>query len=345
MSETTSLQLKKHQNLKSYNTLGVEATAAQFVSVKSRDQLVKVLKEPDVQSMEKFILGGGSNVLFVDDFDGLVLHMGIKGITTVKKDDNHVWIRSGAGEIWHKLVLHCVERGWGGIENLSLIPGTVGAAPIQNIGAYGVELQQVFESLEAVEVATGNTRTFDPEDCEFGYRDSIFKNELKGKYIVTHVTLCLSKDPELNTSYGAIQSKLEEENIQQPTIRDISDVVTAIRQSKLPDPKSLGNAGSFFKNPVVSPAKFERLKKQYPELPGYPMDDGTVKVPAGWLIEEAGWKGKVLGNAGTYRNQALVIVNHGGATGREILELAQNVQEAVRQQFDIELDPEVNIIP
>lgn len=345
MSDTTSLRIKEDYNLKSYNTLGVKARADQFISIESVEQLVQVLTADEYKDTDKFVLGGGSNVLFVDDFGGLVLHMAIRGMRKIDEDEEYVWIQSGAGEVWHQLVLHCVERGWGGIENLSLIPGTVGAAPIQNIGAYGAELQDVFESLEAVKIKTGQVRNFNYEECRFGYRDSIFKNELKGKYIITHVTLRLSKKPELNTSYGAIKAKLDEKGIRNPSIKDISDVVIEIRNSKLPDPKALGNAGSFFKNPVVSEKKYEQLKQKYPGIPGYPLDDGRVKVPAGWLIEETGWKGKVVGNAGTYHNQALVIVNHGGATGKEIWQLAQKVKEAVKQVFGIELDPEVNIIP
>ncbi|MFH5831149.1 UDP-N-acetylmuramate dehydrogenase [Halalkalibaculum sp. DA384] len=345
MSDTTLMQLKENHSLKPYNTLGVEAKAEQFISIGTVDQLVQVLTDPNFRDIDKCVLGGGSNVLFRDDVKGLVLHISIKGIHKVREDKNHVWVRSGAGVIWHDLVLHCVERGWGGIENLSLIPGTVGAAPIQNIGAYGAELKDVFESLEAVETETGEVRTFTYDECRFGYRDSIFKNELKGKYIITHCTLRLSRHPEVNTSYGAIQARLEERGVTDPTIRDISETVIDIRRSKLPDPDALGNAGSFFKNPVVSKEKYDQLKRRYPEIPGYPLEGPVVKVPAGWLIEETGWKGKVVGNAGTYHNQALVIVNHGGATGTEILQLAEKVKTAVHERFGIELEPEVNIIP
>ncbi|MDX1618663.1 MAG: UDP-N-acetylmuramate dehydrogenase, partial [Balneolaceae bacterium] len=281
---------------------------------------------------------------FVADYKGLVLHIAIGGIEKIEEDDRHVWIRTGAGENWHRLVRYCVDRGWGGIENLSLIPGTVGAAPIQNIGAYGVELQEVFESLEAINVQNGEAETFSKSRCRFGYRDSIFKRELKGKYVVTRVVLRLSKQPVLNTSYGAIESMLKEKGIEDPDIRDISDIVIEIRESKLPDPAKVGNAGSFFKNPVIDLDRYRQLKREYPSMPGYSLDGNRIKVPAGWLIEEIGWKGKTVGNTGTYRQQALVIVNHGGATGEEILELAQQIKESVAETFGIELVPEVNII-
>ncbi len=344
MSQTSTLSFQSDVDLTPFNSLHVTARAKSFLSVTSIEQLTEVLSRPDTDPASLFILGGGSNILLVDDYDGLVLKMDIKGRDVVEEDNEHVWLRIGAGENWHETVLYCVERGWGGIENLSLIPGTVGAAPIQNIGAYGVELEEVFESLEAVNVKTGQSKIFDREDCRFGYRDSIFKNELKGEYAVAEVVLRLSKKPEVNTSYGAIRSKLEEKGIDKPTIKDISDVVIAIRNSKLPDPSDLGNAGSFFKNPVVSRQKYEHLKSTYPEVPGYELNDIEVKVPAGWLIEQAGWKGKVVGKAGTYEQQALVIVNHGGATGREILDLAGKIRDSVREQFGIELVPEVNIV-
>lgn len=345
MSDRSLPEIKEGQNLKPFNTLGIEARASKFVSIESGEQLKAVLRDPELKKYPFFVLGGGSNVLFVGDFDGLVLHMAIKGIEVISQDEEDVLIRAGAGENWHQLVLHCVDKGWGGIENLSLIPGTVGAAPIQNIGAYGVELREVFESLRAVNVETGKTKIFDSRECRFGYRDSIFKNELKDKYIITHVTLRLSKHPDLNTSYGAIRSKLEEKGIKQPTIKDISDMVIEIRNSKLPAPGDIGNAGSFFKNPVISSALFDKLKQNYPEIPGYPVDNEKgVKVPAGWLIEETGWKGKIVGNTGTYRQQALVIVNHGGATGDEILKLAKKIRNSVKDKFGIKLVPEVNII-
>lgn len=344
MPDSPFPEVKKNYSLQPYNTLGVEARASRFISIESQEQLKGIINDHRYKKLLKLVMGGGSNILFVGDFDGLVLHIAIKGIEKIKEDEEYVWIKAGAGENWHQLVLHCVEKGWGGIENLSLIPGRVGAAPIQNIGAYGVELQEVFESLEAVEMENGISKTFAGDDCRFGYRDSIFKNEFKGEYIITQVVLRLSRHPQLNTSYGAIRSKLQEKGIGEPTIKDISDVVIEIRNTKLPNPNDIGNAGSFFKNPVISGSTFDRLQQDYPGIPGYPLDQDGIKVPAGWLIEQTGWKGKVVGHTGTYRQQALVIVNHGGATGKEILELANRIQASVNETFGIELVPEVNII-
>lgn len=344
MTDSLNGLVQSDVDLQPFNTLNISAKAQYFAEIESESQLKEILMHPGTANLQIIILGGGSNVLFTDDFDGLVLHIGIKGREVIKETDEHVWLKIGAGENWHQTVRYCVEKGWGGIENLSLIPGTVGAAPIQNIGAYGVELEEVFEYLEAVDIEGRATRCYDKEECEFGYRDSIFKGELRGIVIVTNVVLKLSKNSELNTSYGAIQAMLEEREITNPNIKDISDIVIDIRNSKLPDPQSLGNAGSFFKNPIVKQEVYDRIKKSYAEVPGYPMDGNKMKVPAGWLIEEAGWKGKVIGNTGTYEQQALVIVNHGGATGGEILQLAQDIQTSVKEQFGIELVPEVNII-
>ena len=344
MSNSFDKLVETDVELQPYNTLNISATARHFAAIKEPGHLRELLSRPEAKEKEILVLGGGSNILFADDFDGLVIHLEIKGREVIRETEEAVWLSIGAGENWHETVRYCVEKGWGGIENLSLIPGTVGAAPVQNIGAYGVELEEVFEWLEAVDIETGESRRFEKGECRFGYRDSIFKNELKGKVIVTSVVLKLSKEPQLNTSYGAIREKLEEKGIAEPTIRDSSDVVIEIRNSKLPNPDTLGNAGSFFKNPIVEKKIFERIKEEYPEAPGYPMNDNRVKVPAGWLIEEAGWKGRVIGNTGTYKQQALVIVNHGGATGREILNLATRIRRAVARQFGIELVPEVNII-
>lgn len=336
--------VEQHVDLAPFNTLQVQADAAYFARVQTKADLISLVKDSKWNAKSKFILGGGSNVLFVGNFDGLIIHLAIKGKEIIEETPDYLKLKVGAGENWHEIVRYCVQKGWGGIENLSLIPGTVGAAPIQNIGAYGVELKDVFESLTAIELSTGKERTFNGAQCQFGYRDSIFKQELKGRFVVTDVTLRLQKQPKLNTSYGAIQQKLDEKNINEPTIKDISDVVIEIRNSKLPNPTELANAGSFFKNPMVTNSIFKKLSEEYAELPGYPVDEKHTKVPAGWLIEEAGWKGKVVGNVGTYRQQALVIVNHGGASGEEILELAKKIQQAVLQQFDIELVPEVNIV-
>lgn len=344
MSTAFESLVKTDVDLRPYNTLNISAKARYFASVKSESELKNILRHPKTEGLKILVLGGGSNVLFADDFDGLILHIEIKGREVIKETEDKVWLKIGAGENWHQTVRYCVEKGWGGIENLSLIPGTVGAAPIQNIGAYGVELEEVFAWLEAMDIEGREIRKYEKEHCEFGYRHSIFKGELKGVVIVTNVVLKLSKNPQLNTSYGAIQSELEKRNITQPTIRDISDIVIDIRKSKLPNPDLLGNAGSFFKNPIVKGKVYDRIKEEYPEAPGYDMGNDKMKVPAGWLIEEAGWKGKVVGNTGTYKQQALVIVNHGDASGSEIMDLADSIKKSVKKQFGIDLVPEVNIV-
>ena len=337
------MQVLQNVSLQPHNTFGIEALAHYWVTVTSTKQLQEVLRDPAYESMPKLVLGGGSNVLFTRDFEGLLIKIAILGVSTVKQDQNHVWVRAGAGVGWHDLVLHSIEQGYGGIENLSLIPGTVGAAPMQNIGAYGVEIKDVFTTLEAVEIATGNLRTFAQADCQFGYRSSIFKHHLKGKYIITSVTLRLQKRPVLNTSYGAISETLLQRGIGSPTIRDVSEAVMDIRRSKLPDPRQIGNAGSFFKNPVIPRAQYEELLAQHPGMPGYPSEQ-AVKVPAGWLIEQCGWKGKRLGNIGVHDKQALVLVHFGGGRGGALMALAQDIQASVLQKFGIAIEPEVNML-
>lgn len=344
MSASFESLVRTDVDLQPYNTLNISVRARYFASVKSESQLKNILRHPETDGLKIIVLGGGSNVLFADDFDGLVLHIEIEGREVIKETDEYICLKIGAGENWHRTVRYCIERGWGGIENLSLIPGTVGAAPIQNIGAYGVELEEVFEWLEAVDIEGRETRKYKKKHCEFGYRESIFKDELKGVVIVTSVVLKLSKNPVVNTSYGVIQSELDKRGIGDPTICDISDIVIDIRNSKLPDPGLLGNAGSFFKNPIVRSKVYERIKKKYPQAPGYSTTNGKIKVPAGWLIEKAGWKGKIVGNTGTYDQQALVIVNHGGASGDEILALAKQIKNSVEELFGIKLEPEVNIV-
>lgn len=341
---TTSLSVKENVDLASLNTLNIHAGARYFVEVTTKQEVRSLFQDSRWNEVPVFILGGGSNVLFVGDFEGLVVRVGIPGKKVEGKDEEYVLLTLGAGENWHKIVRYCVHKGWGGIENLSLIPGTVGAAPIQNIGAYGVELQDVFESLTAVEIKTGDEYTFNKQDCRFGYRDSIFKNEFEDRFVITDMTLKLKRQPELFTEYGAIQDKLEHRQLTEPTVEDISDIIIDIRNSKLPDPAELANAGSFFKNPVIDNSKFEALRKEYPSVPGYSMDGGHTKVPAGWLIEETGWKGKICGNVGVYQQQALVMVNRGGATGEEIIKFARRIQQSVNETFDIELVPEVNIV-
>jgi len=290
-------------------------------------------------------LGGGSNMLFTKDYEGLVLKNNIKGIQIVEETDEHVFLKAYSGENWHELVLYCVERNWGGIENLSLIPGTVGAAPMQNIGAYGVELEKVFVSLEALNLETLELEIFDEVQCEFGYRESVFKRKLKGQYFIYSVTFRLDKQPEIHAEYGDIKTILAEEGIEwtKAGIKDISQAVIQIRQSKLPDPKQIGNSGSFFKNPVIEQSHFIGLKTQYPEIKGFEQYNG-IKVPAAWLIEQCGWKGKKVGHTGSHATQALVLVNYGGATGNEVWQLAQDIIQSVSDKFGIKLEPEVNII-
>ncbi|QJW92154.1 UDP-N-acetylmuramate dehydrogenase [Spirosoma taeanense] len=340
------LTIESHVSLKPYNTFGIDVSARYWVEITKEEDLQTLLQLGDHVSTPKLILGGGSNVLLCHDFDGLVVKMNIQGIEVVREDADHIYLKAGAGVNWHELVLFCVQQGYAGMENLSLIPGTVGAAPMQNIGAYGVELEQVFESLSAVHIQTGEQRTFSHADCEFGYRESVFKRELRGQYIITSVTFQLDKRPTFHTRYGAIQETLEAMGITEETlsIQAISDAVINIRRSKLPDPAEIGNAGSFFKNPEISKNQFEALRVQYLSLPGYPVGDDMVKVPAGWLIEQAGWKGYRSGDVGVHARQALVLVNYGNATGAQILALARQIQESVLAKYGITITPEVNVV-
>lgn len=338
------MQIQKNISLKPYNTFGITATAACFTEVRSVADLQNILKNPAYKAVPKLILGGGSNLLFTQDFDGLVIKIAIEGIEKINEDAQHVYLQVGAGVVWHQLVLHCIERDFAGVENLSLIPGTVGAAPMQNIGAYGVEIKEIFDSLEAVHMETGKIRTFTNEECQFGYRESVFKKELKGQYIITHVTFKLGKVPAFNISYGAIQDTLKQMNVDTLSLRSVSDAVIHIRRTKLPDPAEIGNAGSFFKNPEIPAGQYEALKAQYPQIPGYITSPQTMKVPAGWLIEQCGWKGKRLGDTGVHKNQALVLVNYGNAKGNEIKALSEQVQKSVLEKFNIHLHPEVNFI-
>lgn len=337
------MNIQENISLKSYNTFGIDVKARFFVEITGLAQLQKVLELTAYP--KRFIISGGSNMLLTKDIDALVMHINPKGVTIVEENDDFVEIKAMAGENWHGLVMWSLDRGYGGLENLSLIPGNVGTAPIQNIGAYGVELKDVFVSCAAMEVETGELVAFDKEACEFGYRDSIFKNGAKDTYIITSVNLRLTKkDHVLHTGYGAIEEELKNNGIVYPTIRDISNAVIAIRKSKLPDPKELGNSGSFFKNPVISKKKFDRFIKSHPKAPFYEMEDDQYKIPAGWLIEQCGFKGKRFGDAGVHEKQALVLVNYGSATGKEILELAENIQKEVQISFGINIQPEVNII-
>lgn len=329
-------------SLKPYNTFGLEAQAKFMVRFNTLDALQEVLTDEKLRTEERFILGGGSNILLTRNIDGLVLKNEIGGMVAQEQTDGHVLVKAGAGVVWHDLVMFCITKGYAGIENLSLIPGNVGAAPMQNIGAYGVELKDVFHSLEALHLESGELRTFSASDCAFGYRESVFKRQLKGQFVITSVNLKLGKMAKLNTSYGAIEQELETMGVSEPTIRDVSNAVIRIRQSKLPDPKVLGNAGSFFKNPVVPTAKYEELKQKYPGIPGYAAGEET-KLAAGWLIEQCGWKGKVVGHTGSHAQQALVLVNYGGASGVEIFQLSEKIMQSVYDTFGVNLEREVNV--
>lgn len=338
------MKIQSDYSLKAFNTFGIDVKAKLFVRFSSVQELQELLQMPELRQEEKLVLGGGSNVLFTKDFDGVVMRNEIKGIKVLRQDEEHVYVKVGSGEVWHEFVMHTLEHNWGGLENLSLIPGSVGAAPLQNIGAYGVELKDAFYELEAVELNTGEVHTFDNATCQFGYRESVFKNKLKGQYIVTSVTFRLNRKHQVNTSYGAIQTTLKEMQVQQPTIQDVSAAVCHIRSTKLPNPKEIGNAGSFFKNPEIPVDQFENLKAQFPDIPSYPVSATMVKVPAGWLIEQCGWKGKVIENYGVHKNQALVLVNYGGAKGDQVRQLAFDIIDSVEQKFGIRLHPEVNIL-
>lgn len=337
------MHIEQNISLKSYNTFGIDVNAKFFISVSSIEGLKHVLELKEHQN--KLILGGGSNMLLTQDFDGLVIHIDFKGIEVVSEDDNFVTVRAQAGENWHEFVLWCLEHDFGGIENLSLIPGNVGTAPIQNIGAYGVELKDFFVSCETVSLEDLSLKTFNKTECDFGYRNSVFKNAAKGKYIITSVTFELSKkNHTLHTNYGAITSELENRDINHPTIQDVSKAVIAIRESKLPNPKEIGNSGSFFKNPVIPTALFNELQKNFSDIPSYPISESEIKVPAGWLIEKAGFKGKRFGDYGVHKNQALVLVNYGSAKGEDILKLARLIQKTVKRLFKISIEAEVNIL-
>ncbi len=336
------MELKENASLKHLNTFGIDVKAEKLLSFSTTAELIQGLEKADENKL--LILGGGSNVLFMNDISGLVLLNRIKGIEKVNEDEKHVWIKAGAGEVWHDFVLNCIQNGWAGVENLSLIPGSVGAAPMQNIGAYGVEIKSVFEELEAVEITTGNTRVFSNKECQFGYRESVFKRALKGKYIITSVTFKLNKKPEFHTSYGAIKAELENLGVKEISIESISQAVINIRKSKLPDPAEVGNAGSFFKNPVVQTDLAEAIKREHPNCANYPAGEGLTKLAAGWLIDQAGWKGKTFGNYGVHPNQALVLVNYGGAMGKQIYDLSTEILEDVKSKFGVELEREVNVV-
>ena len=336
--------IEENFSLKPCNTFGLDVIANMKASIEHPDDLGELYRSDRYKTIKKMVLGGGSNVLFTRNFLGMVLKMEIKGVDVLEEGDESILVSFGAGESWHQCVMWAVENGYGGIENLSLIPGTIGAAPMQNIGAYGVELKEVFHSLEAYEIKTGKIVRFYNEDCKFGYRYSVFKGAQRDKYIITRVNLRLSKKPDFNISYGAIKETLESMGVEELTLKAVSQAVINIRQSKLPDPAQIGNAGSFFKNPVVDNGYFDSLRAAFEDIPGYRLDEEFTKVPAAWLIDQCGWKGKRLGNVGVHDKQALVLVNHGGGKGREIVSLSKDIQKSVQGTFGIQLDTEVNII-
>ena len=335
------MNIQHNISLKDYNTFGISVNAKRFISIDSVYQLQQLLKvEKDI-----FLISGGSNMLLTKDVEKLVVHIDIKGISIDRENHNDIYLTVNAGENWHEFVLWCVDNNYGGIENLSLIPGNVGTCPIQNIGAYGVEVKDTISKVEALEIETGKLVSFSANECKFGYRNSIFKNDSKGKYIITSVSFQLTKnDHQLNTSYGAIEAELNAKAITNPTLKNVSDAVISIRQSKLPDPKKIGNSGSFFKNPVIAKSQFLELQKEHPSIPSYTISETETKVPAGWLIEQAGFKGKRFGEFGVHEKQALVLVNYGKASGKEIYQLAEKIQKTILEKFGISLEIEVNII-
>lgn len=354
--------LKKNISLKPFNTFGIDVVADYWIEITHTDDILNLMEMDIYRHQSHYVLGGGSNVLFPDDYQGIIIKNSIPGITIISEDDQSIILKVGAGVVWDELVLYCLNKGWGGIENLSMIPGQTGAAPIQNIGAYGVELEEIFVSLEAIHMRTGMNEYFDREMCQFGYRDSIFKRACKNQYIISSVTLKLQKNPQVNITYKPLKAILDEEGVKQPEIQDVSRAVRMIRTSKLPDPSVTGNAGSFFKNPIISARRFSQLQSEYKEIPGFPVNNLSgphndnvtlsdenhfpeyVKIPAAWLIEKCGFKGKRDGDAGVHEQHALILVNHGRATGDQILGLASNISEEVQKKFGISLEPEVNIV-
>jgi UDP-N-acetylmuramate dehydrogenase len=338
------MQIQENISLKQYNTFRIDVKARYFSAFKNVNELTEVVNLKSQISNFKLILGGGSNILFTKDVDGLVLKNEISGIEQIKEDDEFVFLRAGAGVNWHAFVMHCVEKNLGGVENLSLIPGNIGASSMQNIGAYGVEIKDVFEELEAYHINDKAVVTFSNAACEFGYRESVFKRKFKNQFVILNVTYKLRKQPKFNTSYGAINQELELMGVKELSVQNISQAVINIRSSKLPDPKVIGNAGSFFKNPEVSAEKFQTLQQQFSSIVGYDLPNGHVKLAAGWLIEQCGWKGYRKGDAGCHAKQALVLVNYGNAAGKDIYNLSEEILQSVQEKFGVELEREVNIL-
>lgn len=337
-------QIQQNIPLRQYNTLGIDTMARYFAAFTSVAELGELIENNPNTGTTPLILGGGSNILFKNDVNRLVLKNDIPGLHVVKEDADHVYVKAGAGENWHKFVQYCLQQNWAGVENLSLIPGCVGASPMQNIGAYGVEIKEVFAELEAFHLHEKKIQVFHAQDCAFGYRESVFKGKYRNQYVILNVTYRLNKKPSFNTSYGAIEHELERMGVQELSIQAVSQAVINIRTAKLPNPAKIGNAGSFFKNPSVDAAVYEQLKKEYPHLVGYPNADGTVKLAAGWLIEQSGWKGYRRGDAGVHEKQALVLVNYGNASGADIYNLSEDVMKSVHEKFGVELEREVNVV-
>lgn len=337
------MNIQENISLLPFNTFGIDKNANFFATAKSTDEVKYLIQKSKEMHLPLFVLGGGSNILLTKNLAALVLKMEIKGFELIRENEKEVFLKVGAGESWHDLVKYCIQNNWAGVENLSLIPGTVGASPMQNIGAYGVEIKEVFDHLEAVDRNTLEIRNFSASECKFGYRESVFKNDLKDHFVITHVVFRLAKSAFINMEYGAIKQTLDQKGIFNPTIKDISDAVIEIRRSKLPDPALIGNAGSFFKNPTVQLSIYEKIKSAFPNVPGFPNEEG-VKIPAAWLIEQTGWKGKRFGNIGVHQFQPLVLVNYGGGDGAEIKELSKKIQDSVLAKFEILLHPEVNFL-
>ena len=337
------MKIEKNKSLKKLNTFGIDVCAGKYVEIYDEDELKQLLSANELKNELKLVLGGGSNILFTRDYKGIVIKNSIPGIKIIFEDEKYSLVKAGAGVVWNDLVLFAVEKNLGGIENLISIPGNVGAAPVQNIGAYGEELQNTFHSLKGIFIDSGKEAVFTREDCKFGYRDSIFKNDLKGKFIITYVILELYKDPQPVFNYGTIKNELDKLKKENYSLKDISEIIAHIRNEKLPNPSSIGNAGSFFKNPEIDKDLFLELKKEHPEIPAFTTPFDKVKIPAGWLIEKCGWKGKRINNAGVHEKQALVLVNYGNATGSDILSLAYEIKISVIKTFGIELTDEVNI--
>ncbi len=340
----SDLSISHNVDLADLATMHVSAKAKTFIDIHSIDDLRHAFEFIKQQDTEFLILGGGSNILFVDDFEGVILNINLKGVSIIEETEDHVLLKIAAGENWHELVMYCVSKNWSGIENLALIPGKAGAAPIQNIGAYGTELAEVLVELEAWMIETQTTNTFSNEECKFGYRESVFKSDLKGEVVITSLTIRLAKNHIPNIEYGALKAVLEIKGITKPSIIQVCEAVIEVRQSKLPDPNELGNNGSFFKNPVIDVFLFNELKQKYSSIPGYPVTEHQVKVPAGWLIDQAGWKGHRVGDAGVHEKQALVLVNYGNATGQEMYDLSDRIKQDIQKKFGIELVREVNIV-